>query len=135
MVRLGRLTALCIETDLKTSAYFAFRLLERQGMTTPPLDVGRQTTRQPGAAMSEQRREEIENQQMDRQDRAIDQAVDLTQPEPSRLLCAASTMFRPSLAMAASRGDSPESRRDSGRSKLVLECSFANSPRSTKVGF
>jgi hypothetical protein len=27
MVRLGRLTALCIETDLKTSAYFAFRLL------------------------------------------------------------------------------------------------------------
>jgi hypothetical protein len=26
MVRLGRLTALCIETDLKTSAYFAFRL-------------------------------------------------------------------------------------------------------------
>ena len=49
--------------------------LERQGMATPPLDVGRQTTRQPGAAASEQRREEIENQQMDRQDRAIDQKV------------------------------------------------------------
>src|SRR5215204_3393480 len=49
--------------------------LERQGMTTPPLDTGRQTTRQPGAAMSEQRREEIENQQMDRQDRIIDQKV------------------------------------------------------------
>ena len=49
--------------------------LERQGMATPPLDAGRQTTRQPGAAMSEQRREEIENQQMDRQDRAIDQKV------------------------------------------------------------
>jgi hypothetical protein len=37
-------------------------------------------------------------------------AVSLTQPEPSRLLCAASAMFRPSFAMAASRGDSPESR-------------------------
>ena len=49
--------------------------LERQGMATPPLEAGRQTTRQPGAAMSEQRREEIENQQMDRQDRAIDQKV------------------------------------------------------------
>jgi hypothetical protein len=49
--------------------------LERQGMATPPLDVGRQTTRQPGAAAGEQRREEIENQQMDRQDRAIDQKV------------------------------------------------------------
>src|SRR5215204_3181856 len=34
--------------------------LERQGMATPPLEAGRQTTRQPGAAMSEQRREEIE---------------------------------------------------------------------------
>ena len=49
--------------------------LERQSMATPPLDTGRQTTRQPGAAVSEQRREEIENQQMDRQDRAIDQKV------------------------------------------------------------
>ena len=49
--------------------------LERQGMATPPLDTGRQTTRQPGAAVSEQRREEIENQQMNRQDRVIDQKV------------------------------------------------------------
>ena len=49
--------------------------LEQQGMATPPLDAGRQTTRQLGAAVSEQRREEIENQQMDRQDRAIDQKV------------------------------------------------------------
>src|SRR5215213_9859585 len=54
---------------------------------------------------------------------------------PSRLPSAASAMFRPSLAMAASRGDSHESRHDSGRGKLVLECFFANSPRSTKVGF
>jgi hypothetical protein len=30
MVRLGRLTALCTETDLKASAYFAFRLLYRK---------------------------------------------------------------------------------------------------------
>ena len=49
--------------------------LERQGMATPPLDAGRQTTRQPGATAGEQRREEIENQQMDRQDRIIDQKV------------------------------------------------------------
>jgi hypothetical protein len=49
--------------------------LERQGMATPPPEAGRQTTRQPGAAAGEQRREEIENQQMDRQDRVIDQKV------------------------------------------------------------
>src|SRR5829696_6877380 len=62
-------------------------------------------------------------------------AVYLHQPEPSRLLSAASAMFRPSFAMAASRGDSPESRRDSGRGKLGLECPFPNSPKFTAVGF
>src|SRR5829696_9584249 len=51
---------------------------------------------------------------------------------PSRLFAASRRTCSPSLLRAASK---PKSRHDSGRGKLVLECSFANSPRSTKVGF
>ena len=51
---------------------------------------------------------------------------------PSRLFGASRSTSSPSLAMAASK---PESRRDSGKAKLVLECFFFNSPRFTTVGF
>src|SRR5215204_844637 len=56
----------------------------------------------------------------------------------SRALSAASfaRIASPSLSRAASTLETPESREcDSGRGKRVLECSFANSPRFTMVGF